>query len=314
MNTHLTEILGIRYPIIMAPMFLVSNTKMLIAAADAGITGCVPALNYRTDSDFRAALDELKLHCKGPFGVNLIANRSNYRFEEQLNTCLEYKVDYIITSLGSPKAIIEACRPMGIKVFCDVINLEYARKVVPLGCDALIAVSSEAGGHCGTESYKTLIPDLIREFGIPVISAGGVGDHRGLEEKLALGACGVSIGSPFIATHESPVSRDYKNACIQYGKNDIVKTTKLSGVPCTVINTPYQQSIGTEINWLEKFLHKFKFLKKYVKMLTYWKGMKSLEKAALGATYKTIWCAGPSIEYTHKIETVQEVVNRLIKK
>jgi nitronate monooxygenase len=310
-SNYLQSTLDIKHPIIMAPMFLVSKTKMLIAAAEAGITGCVPALNYRSDKDFRLALDELKKNCKGAFGINLITNRSNYRYKEQLKTCLEYKVDYIITSLGSPQEVIEKCKPAGIKVFCDVIDLHYAERVVKMECDALIAVSAEAGGHCGTISYKEFIPMLNKEFNLPVISAGGVGNKAGMDEKLSIGACGVSVGSPFIATNESGVGDEYKNACVQYGAKDIIKTTKLSGTPCTVINTPYLQEIGTEQNWIEKLLGRYKWLKKYAKILTYWKGMKSLETAAFSATYKTIWCAGPSIEFTKKVRSVKEVVGEL---
>ena len=111
--------------------------------------------------------------------------------------------------------------------------------------------------------------------------------------------------------HEAPVSEDYKQACVDYGAKDIVLTTKISGSPCTVINTPYVQKIGTQQNAFERILSKNKRLKKYVKMLTYSKGMKSVEKAAFSATYKTVWCAGPSIEYTKSIESVSTIIERL---
>lgn len=103
MPSELTDMLGIKYPIIMAPMFLVSNAAMTIEGIKAGITGCIPALNYRTDAEFRAAMDEIRAAVKGPFGINLIVNKSNIRLKEQLATCVEYKVDFIITSLGSPE-------------------------------------------------------------------------------------------------------------------------------------------------------------------------------------------------------------------
>ena len=119
------------------------------------------------------------------------------------------------------------------------------------------------------------------------------------------------MGSPFIATIEAPVSDEYKQACVDYGAKDIVLTTKISGSPCTVINTPYVQKIGTQQNAFERILSKNKRLKKYVKMLTYSKGMKSVEKAAFSATYKTVWCAGPSIEYTKSIESVSTIIERL---
>ncbi|MEQ8474711.1 MAG: nitronate monooxygenase [Fulvivirga sp.] len=311
-ETELTKILGIKYPIIMAPMFLVSNAAMTIAAIKSGITGAIPALNYRTDKDLRAAIKEIKDKAKGPFGINLIVNKSNVRMKEQLNTCVELGVDFIITSLGSPRLVIEACKPKGIKVFCDVVDVEYAIKVQELGADAIIAVNSEAGGHAGPMSYKELIPLLVEKCLIPIISAGGVGTGKQLKEKLELGACGISMGSPFIATNEAGVSDDYKQAIVDYGAKDIVMTTKLSGTPCTVINTPYVQEIGTKQTWLERLLNKNKTLKKYAKMLTFYKGMKSLEKAAFGATYKTVWCAGPSIEYVKKVQPVNEIVEKLI--
>ena len=150
------------------------------------------------------------------------------------------------------------------------------------------------------------------ECNIPVISAGGVGTGAGLLSTLALGSEGVSVGSPFIACHESGVSEEYKDAIVKYGADDIVMTSKLSGTPCTVINTPYVQKIGTEQNFVEGFLNQNKKLKKYAKMLTYYKGTKLLEKAAFSATYKTIWCAGPSIEFVTKRESVKEIVDSLI--
>ncbi|NLR91352.1 NAD(P)H-dependent flavin oxidoreductase [Flammeovirga agarivorans] len=312
-STPLTEMLGIKYPIIMAPMFLVSNADMLIAAINSGITGTVPALNYRTDKEFRAAIQQIRSAADGPIGINLIANKSNVRLKEQLDTCVELKVDYIITSLGSPRKIIEKCKPAGIKVFCDVVDIHYAKKVEELGADAVIAVNKEAGGHAGPTKAAELVPALVNACNIPVISAGGVGNGFQWKEKLDLGAVGISMGSPFIATTEAGVSQDYKQACVDYGSKDIVMTTKLSGTPCTVINTPYMKEIGTKQNWLESILNKNKTLKKFAKMLTFYKGMKMLEKAAFGATYKSVWCAGPSIEYVNSIRPVKEVVDQMVE-
>ena len=140
-DTALSRMLGIRYPIIMAPMFLVSNARMTIEGIKAGITGAIPALNYRDDKSFRLALDEIRRESNGPFGINLIVNKSNIKLKEQLQTCLDYRVDFIITSLGSPQLVIDACKPKGIKVFCDVIDERFAKKVEAMGADAIIAVN-----------------------------------------------------------------------------------------------------------------------------------------------------------------------------
>lgn len=313
-DTALTRMLNLEYPIIMAPMFLVSNAKMVIEACRSGIAGSVPALNYRSDADFRKALDEIKAGVGDrAYGINLIVNKSNIRFEEQLKTCMEYKVPFIITSLGSPQRTIEACKPLGIKVFCDVVDVAYAKKVEELGADAVIAVNNEAGGHAGDMSPEQLLPLLVKACTIPVISAGGVGNRKGLDRMLALGAAGVSVGSPFIASLEAPVSNEYKQAIVDYGEGDIVRTTKLSGTPCTVINTPYVQQLGLDQNWLEKMLSRNKSLKKYVKMLTFYKGMKALEKAAFSATYQSYWCAGKSIEHVNAIKPVSEITKGLVE-
>ena len=313
-KTSLTQLLDIKYPIIMAPMFLVTNTKMMIEALNSDIAACVPALNYRTDQELRDAILQIRNQTNSSaLGVNLIVNKSNIKLQKQLETCVELEVDFIITSLGSPKKVIDVCKPKGIKVFCDVINLYMAKKVQDLNADGIIAVNSSAGGHLGKLSATEIINEFKDEINIPVISAGGVGTKAGIAEKIDMGFSGVSIGSPFIACEEADISQEYKNACVDYGKEDIVISTKISGSPCTVINTPYVQKVGTQQNWLESVLSKNKKLKKWVKMITFFKGMKSVEKAAFSATYKTIWCAGPSIEYIKEILPVKEIVNRLIK-
>ena len=139
-----------------------------------------------------------------------------------------------------------------------------------------------------------------------------MGTKQGVTEKLEIGFSGLSIGSPFIACQEAHISEQYKQACVDYGKEDIVFTTKISGTPCTVINTPYVQQTGTTQNWLEKILSKNKKLKKWVKMITYFKGMKSVENAAFSSTYKTVWCAGPSIEHTNQILPIRKIVEKFI--
>lgn len=309
----LDVLLGIRYPIIVAPMFLISNTRMVIAALDMGVSAAFPALNYRTDEDLRAAITEIKRASRQPFGVNLIVNRSNPKYRRQLEILLEMKVDYIITSLGNPQEVIARCRPLGIKVFCDVVDLTYAKKVEAMGADALIAVNDRAGGHAGTLGPKALIGILKDNCDLPVISAGGIASGEDLHEIMQWGAAGASIGTIFIACEESEVSPEYKQAMISYGAKDIVLTTRLSGSPLTVINTPYVQQLGTRAGFLERILLKNKRLKKYMKMLIALRGMKSVEKAAFGATYKTVWCAGPAIEHVTAILPMKDILNDLLE-
>lgn len=311
--TTLDKLLGIDYPIIVAPMFLISNTKMVKAALANGVTAAFPALNYRTDQELRAAIADIRATTDKPFGVNLIVNKSNPKYKGQLQTLLELKVDFIITSLGSPQEVIEKCKPLGMKVFCDVVDLAYAKKVEAQGADAVIAVNNRAGGHAGKLSPNDLITSLKENCTIPVISAGGIAHGKDIKEVMRLGAAGVSVGTIFIACNEADISPEYKQAMIDYGEKDIVMTTKLSGSALTVINTPYVQQLGTKANWLERLLNNNKTLKKYVKMIIAYRGMKQVEKAAFGATYKTVWCAGPAIEHVHSIRPMGEIVQTLTK-
>jgi nitronate monooxygenase len=154
-----------------------------------------------------------------------------------------------------------------------------------------------------------LIKELNLNTTLPVISAGGVSTKSDLDKILGYGAVGVSVGSPFIASFESGVSEEYKQACVDYGANDIVLTEKISGTPCTVINTPYIQKVGTKQTWLESTLNKNKTLKKWVKMIRYVLGSNAVTKAATEVTYKTVWVAGPTIENTTAIRPVTAIVD-----
>jgi len=315
MVAKLTTLLNIKYPIIQAPMFLVSNTAMVKEAMKSGIAGCIPALNYRTLDELRKAIKELK-EAKvegGSFGFNLIVNKSNIKYRGQLEVLCEEGCDFIITSLGSPEETIKQAHKSGIKVFCDVVDLKFAQKVESLGADAIIAVNNEAGGHRGNMSPEALIKNIVSNCNIPVISAGGVGCKADIDKMISYGASGVSVGSPFIASLEANVTDEYKQACVDYGAKDIVVTERISGTPCTVINTPYVKKVGTNQTWLESILNKNKKLKKWVKMIRFSIGMKATENAATKVTYKTVWVAGPSIEYTKAILPTKEIIKRLIE-
>ena len=310
----LTSLLQITHPVIMAPMFLVSNTEMVVEGMKSGVAGCIPALNYRTLAELKDSIRILKAAKVegGSFGYNLIVNKSNVKYKEQLRVLCEEGVDFIITSLGSPEETIREAHKVGIKVFCDVTDLAFAQKVEQLGADAIIAVNNLAGGHRGNLDPETLIKTINDHTSLPVISAGGVGCKADLDTMLGYGAVGVSVGSPFIASIESGVSHEYKQACVDYSANDIVMTERISGTPCTVINTPYVQKVGTKQTQLETLLNKNKTIKKWVKMIRFYIGMKATEKAATQVTYKTVWVAGPTIEHTKAILPVKDIVQQLI--
>ncbi|MDR3606340.1 MAG: nitronate monooxygenase [Oligoflexia bacterium] len=312
LSTPFTKLLGIEYPIIAGPMFLVSDENLVTAVSEAGGLGAMPSLNWRTTQEFQAAVRAIKGKTKKPFGVNLIVNQSNLRQHPDLDVCAEEKVPLVITSLGNPKEVIKKMHAVGCKVFCDVTTLDYALKVQDLGADGVIAVSAGAGGHAGPISPLVLVPFLKKHIKIPIVLAGGVATGEQIAAALALGASAVQIGTRFIASKEAKVDEAYKKAILDADPEDIVMTKKISGTPAAVIRTPYIDQVGLELNPLEKALYRYPQTKKYMKMLRYYIGSKALEKAASGVTWKTVWSAGQGVGLIEDILPAGEIVRRLV--
>lgn len=315
-KTSLTELLGIDFPVIMAPMFLVSNPEMLKAGMKAGIMATFPSLNFRKENELAAVLDDLNKSKQnftgGNYGVNLIVQTSNPFFQKHLSVCAYKKVPFYITSLGNPTQVIQAAHAYGAKVFCDVTNIAHAKKCYELNCDGFIAVGQGAGGHAGTNPLHVLVQALKEHFpDKPVIAAGGITNGKSMLAMQVLGAEGVSIGTRFIASKECGVNTDYKNAIIKAGMDDIVMTTKLSGTPCTIINTEDAKKMGYTQSWFERLMSNNSKTKKWFKMLVQVRGMKKLEQALLPNNYKKLWCAGKSSELITSILSCEEIVAEL---
>ncbi len=311
-ETPLTKMLGIRYPIIQAPMFLVSNVDMVVAASEAGAIGTFPALNYRPVEKYIEALKEMKARTKKPIGLNIIVNKSNTRAKEDLKHALDAGVNLFITSLGSPKEVIAEAHKNGAKVVCDVVNLEHAKKVQDLGADGVIAVGTGAGGHAGPLSPIVLVNWLKHELEIPIIAAGGIANGATMASMMAVGAAGVSIGTRFIASTEAKVEQAYKDAIVNSSPEDIVLTTRISGTPAAVIRTPYVDKMGLDLPWYLKMAKDQKTLKKYIVPLIHYLGSKSLEQAAVGPTWKTVWSAGQSVGLVDDIIPCEQIIKNLV--
>jgi nitronate monooxygenase len=312
-KTGFTEMMGCHLPLIGAPMFLVSNVDMVVAISEAGGVGTFPALNYRPVEEYRRALEQIRARTPKPFGVNIIVNKSNTRQQEDLKHALDCGVNLFITSLGSPKSVIAEAHKNGAKVVCDVINLEHALKVQDMGADGVIAVGAGAGGHAGPISPLVLIPWLKSELEIPIISAGGIANGRQMAAALLLGAEAVSVGTRFIASKEASVENSYKEAVVRSTPEDIVMTTRVSGTPAAVINTPYVQKMGLDLPWYLKMLKERSLTKRYVVPLIHWLGMRQLEKAAVGPTWKTVWSAGQSVGLVEEILSCREIVDKFVQ-
>lgn len=312
-ETSFTKMLGIQYPIIGAPMFLVSNADMVVNISEAGAIGTFPALNFRPVEEYRRQLKEIKSRTKKPIGVNVIVNKSNARAKDDIKYALEAGVELFITSLGSPKEVIQEAHKNGAKVISDVVNLEHALKCQDLGADGVIAVGAGAGGHAGPISPIVLVSWLQKKLSIPVIAAGGVADGYTMASMLTLGAAAVSVGTRFIASTEAQIPMDYKNAVVNSTPEDIVMTTRISGTPAAVIRTPYIDKMGLELPWYFKLLKQNKSLKKYIVPLIHYLGSKELEKAVQGPTWKTVWSAGQSVGLVEEILSCEKIIEKLIQ-
>ncbi|MEW6776280.1 MAG: nitronate monooxygenase [Bdellovibrionota bacterium] len=277
METEITKMLGIRYPILAAPMFLVSTPKIMAEVGEAGGLGCMPSLNCRTSAEFRDAVRETKKLTKAPFGINLVIKMSG-RLQEDLEICLQEGVRLIITSLGDPTELVRAAKAKGTFVFSDVINMRHSKKVEAAGVDAVIAVSAGAGGHAGAITPFVLIPWLKANLKIPVVASGAIADGKGLAAALALGAGAGYIGTRFIATHEAPVEKEYKEMILRASPEDIEYTKEVS---------------GTNANFLKESLEQFRAGK------------------ASGA-WKNVWSAGHNVGLISEIKGCRQVVEEMV--
>lgn len=228
-------------PVIGAPLFIISNPKLVIAQCTAGVVGSMPALNARPASQLDEWLAEItetlaawdRDHPEqpaAPFAINQIVHKSNDRLEHDLQVCAKYKVPLVITSLGARTDVNEAVHSWGGVVMHDIINDFFARKAIEKGADGLIAVAAGAGGHAGVKSPFALVQEIRRWFDGPLALSGAIATGGGVLAAQAMGADFAYIGSAFIATDEARAAEAYKQAIVDGTSDDIVYSNLFTGV------------------------------------------------------------------------------------
>jgi nitronate monooxygenase len=231
----------LRIPAIGAPMFIVSNPKLVIAQCCAGIVGSFPALNARPQSMLDEWLHEItealavwnRDHPEqpsAPFAVNQIVHRSNDRFEQDMEVCAKWQVPIVITSLGARPELNDAVHSWGGITLHDIIDDRFARKAIEKGADGLIAVACGAGGHAGRWSPFALLQEIRLWFDGPLVLSGAIANGGSILAAQAASADLAYVGSPFIATDEANAPQDYKDAIVASGAADIVYTDLFTGV------------------------------------------------------------------------------------
>lgn len=291
-ETALSKRLGLRYPIVAAPMFLISNADLIVACAEAGILGSMPSLNLRTHEQFRQTLAEIRRRTDKPFAINLTIKLTDpERLEQDFAACLEYDVPVILTSYGNPTEFVRRGHQKGTLVFHDVIRLDHAQKAQAAGVDGIIAVGSGAGGHAGTISPLVLIPYLREHLQVPILAAGGIASGAQMAAALALGAQLVYVGTRFIASDEAGADPRHKALCVSGKPEDVVYTDVVSGVHANFLRQTIPEGA-----------------------LAPDKGAAQAAIAQQGTKrWKDIWSAGQGIALAGQVAPVEQIVDQFVR-
>ncbi|HWH82910.1 MAG TPA: nitronate monooxygenase family protein [Burkholderiaceae bacterium] len=228
-------------PIIGAPLFIVSNPKLVIAQCTAGVVGAMPALNARPAEQLDEWLAEItetlaaydRAHPDrpaAPFAINQIVHKSNDRLDHDMQVCAKYRVPIVITSLGARTDVNDAVHAWGGVVLHDIINNFFAKKAIEKGADGLIAVAAGAGGHAGVKSPFALIQEIREWFDGPIALSGSIASGGAVLAAQAMGADFAYIGSAFIATDEARAAEGYKQMIVESSSDDIVYSNLFTGV------------------------------------------------------------------------------------
>ena len=232
---------NLRIPVIAAPLFIISNPKLVVAQCKAGVIGSMPALNARPREQLEVELkfitEELDKYNQenpdfpaAPFAINQIVHRSNERLMHDVELCVKYKVPITITSLGARVELNDAMHSVGGITLHDVINNRFAKKAVEKGADGLIAVAAGAGGHAGRLSPFPLISEIRNWFDGPLALSGAIASGDAILAAEAMGADFGYIGSAFIATHEARADDRYKQMIVDSAADDIIYSSLFTGV------------------------------------------------------------------------------------
>ena len=283
-STPLQKKLGLVYPFVAAPMFLISNKEMIVACAEAGILGSMPSLNARSPELLREDLAWIRARTDRPFGINLtIGLTPKERIEADMALCLEFEVPVLITSYGNPTELVKRAHDAKRLVFHDVIGLAHGKKAVAAGVDAIIAVGAGAGGHAGRVSPFVLVPWLKEELGVPILAAGCISDGRQVVASLSLGADLCYIGTRFIASTECGAADAYKERVVRATPEDIVYTDAVSGIHANFIADTVPQGFTPD-------------------------------RSPSGAKrWRDIWSAGQGVGLIHEVKPIATIVEDLAR-
>lgn len=234
MRTALTELVGVRHPVVQTGMGWVAGPRLVSATAEAGALGILASATM-TVEQLRAAVREVSSRTSAPFGVNLRADAGDAR--ERVRVIVEEGVKVASFALAPSRDLIAELKDAGVVVIPSVGARRHAEKVAAWGADAVIVQGGEGGGHTGDVATTVLLPQVVDAVGIPVVAAGGFHDGRGLVAALAFGAAGVAMGTRFLLTSDSTVPDAVKARYLAAGVKDVTVTRAVDGLPHRMLRT-----------------------------------------------------------------------------
>lgn len=248
MKTRVTEIFGIKYPIVQGGLAYLAYAELAAAVSNAGGLGQITAATLATPEKLREEIRKVRTLTNNPFGVNFaIAKHDNGgKYQELLEVAIEEKVPAISLTGANPQPVFERIKGENIRTLVLIAGVRQAKKAEELGADAVMAVGQEGGGHLGRDNIGTmvLIPRVVDSVSIPVLASGGIGDGRGLLAALSLGAEGIEMGTRFIATQECiHANEKYKQAIVSAKETDTVVIKKTLGAPGRVLKNDFALGI-----------------------------------------------------------------------
>lgn len=299
MKTEVTELLGIEYPIIQGGMAWVAEYHLAAGVSNAGGLGLIGAASAPAEW-VREQIREAKKLTDKPFGVNIML-MSPYA-DEVAKVVAEEGVKVVTTGAGNPEKYMKMWKKAGVKVIPVVASVALAKRMERCGADALVAEGTEAGGHIGENTTMVLVPQIVDAVNIPVIAAGGIADGRGIAAAFMLGARAVQMGTHFVATKESMVHENYKNAILKAKDIDSRVTGRTTGHPVRALRN--------------------QMTKQYLDMEKAGASFEELEHLTLGGLRRAVVdgdvvngsvMAGQSAAMVKEILSCEELIQKLVK-
>ncbi len=242
MNTKITELLGIKYPILQGGMAWIAESGLAAAVSNAGGAGIIAGGSAPAEL-IQEEIHKAKALTDKPFGINIMLMAPNADDLAQL--VIDEKIPFITTGAGNPGKYMEKWLEAGIKVIPVVPSVALAKRMERAGAAAVIAEGTESGGHIGENTTMCLVPQVVDAVNIPVIAAGGIADGRGIAASFMLGAEGVQVGTRFLACEECKIHPTYKELVIGAKDTDSVVTGRYTGHPCRNVRTKFAKRLAT---------------------------------------------------------------------